>query len=252
MLPDNFLPLPENHPLRSIAPREHSFTARWFAVPRLGDVLPVLALVLPLTACSVVSDSLLRKRLALDRVSQAEMIGGAVTLPVMLGCAFAGLGIWTLVIGGLLAPAVRSVATFAFAPWRPGLHIGGERIKEMLRFSLATLGVRIMWALREDSDVLVIGKITGQATLGLYSMAKELALLPGAKISTVVNMLSSPMMAELQTNIDAMRTAFYRAVRLTAAITVPTSVGMALVANEAVSVLLGPKWLPSVPLLRLL
>jgi O-antigen/teichoic acid export membrane protein len=45
--------------------------ARWFDVPRLAEVLPVLALVLPLTACSVVSDSLLRKRLALDRVSQA-------------------------------------------------------------------------------------------------------------------------------------------------------------------------------------
>ena len=226
--------------------------ARWFAVPRLGDVLPVLALVLPLTACRVVSDSLLRKRLALDRVAQAEMIGGAVTLPVMLGCAFVGLGVWTLVVGSLLAPAVRSVATFAFAPWRRGLRIGGGRFKEVLRFSLATLGVKIMWALREDSDVLVIGKITGQLTLGFYSMAKELALLPGTKISTVVNMLSSPMMAELQTNIDAMRTSFYRAVRLTAAIAVPTSAGIALVANEAVSVLLGPKWLTSVPLLRLL
>jgi len=50
--------------------------AGWFKIPRLAQVLPVSALVLPLTACSVVSDSLLRKRLALDRVSQAEVIGG--------------------------------------------------------------------------------------------------------------------------------------------------------------------------------
>jgi PST family polysaccharide transporter len=226
--------------------------ARWFAVPRLADVLRVLALVLPVTALRVVPDSLLRRHLALDRVSQAEVIGGVVTLPVMLGCAFAGLGVWTLVIGALLAPAVRSAATFAFAPWRPGLHIGGARVKELLSFSLAALGVKIMWALREWSNTLVIGKITGPATLGLYSMAEELALLPGSKISTVVNMLSLPIMAELQTDVDAMRTTFYRAIRLTAAIAVPTSAGMALVADEAVSVLLGPKWLPAVPLLRLL
>jgi len=76
--------------------------------------------------------------------------------------------------------------------------------------------------------------------------------LPGSKISAVVNMLSSPMMAALQTDIDAMRAAFYRAVRLTAAIAVPTSAGMALVANEGVAVLLGPKWSPLVPLLQLL
>ena len=226
--------------------------ARWFDVPRLAEVLPVLALVLPITACGVVSDSLLRKRLALDRVSQAEVIGGAVTLPVMLGCALAGLGVWTLVIGSLLAPATRTAVTIAFAAWCPGVRLGGPRVREVVHFSLASLGVKILWALREQADVVVIGKLAGQVTLGLYTMGKELAFLPGSKISTVVNMLSTPMMAELQANVDAMRAAFYRAVRLTAAIALPTSTGIALVADEMVATLLGPKWMPAVPLLRLL
>ena len=123
----------------------------------------------------------------------------------------------------------------------------------MIRFSLATFGVKTLWVLREWSNTLVIGKISGQvATIGLYSMAEELALTPGSKISAVVNMLSSPVMAELQRDIDAMRAAFYRAVRLTAAIAVPASAGISLVADEMVTVLLGPKWLASVPVLRLL
>jgi O-antigen/teichoic acid export membrane protein len=113
-----------------------SIIARWFAVPRVAEVLPVLALVLPLTACSVVSDSLLRKQLALHRISQAEIIGGVVALPVMLGCALSGLGVWALVAGSLVQPGARSIATFAFAPWRPGLRIGGERAKEVLDFSI--------------------------------------------------------------------------------------------------------------------
>jgi O-antigen/teichoic acid export membrane protein len=226
--------------------------AGWFAVPRLADVLPVLALALPVSACSVVSDSLLRKRLALDRVSQAEVIGGVVTLPVMLSCALAGFGVWALVFGWLVGWVVKSVAIFAFAPWRPGLPIGGERAREMISFSLTTLGASIMWTLKEQTDVLVIGKITGQVSVGLYAMAKDLAMLPTSKISTVVNMLSSPVMAELQTNIEAMRGALYRAVRLTSAIALPTSAGVALVADDLVAVLLGPKWLPAVTVLRLL
>ncbi|HEX4615735.1 MAG TPA: lipopolysaccharide biosynthesis protein [Stellaceae bacterium] len=227
--------------------------ARWFAAPRLAEVLPALSLVLPLTACRVVSDSLLRQRLALDRVSQAEVISTMVSLPLTLGCALAGLGVWTLVIGSLVTPTVRSAATFAFAPWCPGLRIGGARVKEVVHFSLATLGVKMMWALREWGNTLVIGKVTGQVdTVGLYTMAEEIALLPATKISTVVNMLSSPVMAELQGDIDAMRTAFYRAVRLTAAIALPVSAGMALVAEDMVAVLLGPKWLSIVPILRLL
>ena len=229
-----------------------SVIATWFAVPRLAEVLPVLALGLPVNACTVVSGSLLRKRLALDRVSQAEIIGAVMTLPVMLCCALAGLGVWTLVIGSLVGWVVRGAVIFAFAPWLPGLRIGGERAKEVIHFSLTTLGITMLWAIREQSDVAVIGKITGQVTVGLYSMAKDLAMLPTAKISSVVFLLSSPMMAELQTDIAAMRRAFFRAVRLTASIALPASAGMALVADDMVAVLLGPKWLPAVRVLRLL
>ena len=185
-------------------------------------------------------------------MSQAEIIANAVALPVMVGCALAGFGVWTLVTGSLVVLVVKSVATFAFAPWLPGIRIGGKRAKEILDFSLTTLGVSVMWALKEQTDVLVIGKITGQVTVGFYSMAKDLAMMPTSKISNVVNTLSSPMMAELQTDFEAMRGAFYRAVRLTSAIALPTSTGVALVADELVGVMLGPKWLPAVTILRLL
>ena len=226
--------------------------ANWFAVPRIAELLPAVALVLPITACSVVSDGLMRKRLAFDRVSQAEIFAGLVTMPVTLGCALAGLGVWALAVGSLVGPAVRGTATIAFSRWHPGLHLGGKRIKEIIKFSLATLGVKTLWALREETDVVVLGKVTGDFTLGLYSMAKELALLPASKLSGIVNTLSSPLLAELQTDIDAMRVVFYRAVRLTAVIAVPTSAGIALVADDMVAVLLGPKWSPVGPLLRLL
>jgi len=228
--------------------------AGWFAVPPLAKVLPVLALVLPVTACSVVSDSLLRKSLALNRVSQAEIIANLVALAVMVGCAlvFPDFGVGILVTGSLLVAVVKSFTTFAFAPWLPGFRIGGKRAKEMLDFSLTALGASVMWSLKEQTDVLVIGRITGQDTVGLYSMAKDLAMLPTSKISNVINTLSSPMMAELQTDVEAMRGAFYRAVRLTSAIALPTSTGVALVADELVPVMLGPKWVLAVPILRLL
>jgi O-antigen/teichoic acid export membrane protein len=229
-----------------------SVIADWFAAARLADVLPVLGLGLPLNACTVVSASLLRKQLALDQVSQAEIIGAVVTLPVMLSCALAGFGVWTLVIGSLVSWLARGAVILAFAPWLPGLHIGGKRAKEILHFSLTTFGVNILWAFREQADVAVIGKIAGQDTVGLYSMAKDLAMLPTAKISSVVFALSSPMMAELQTDVATMRRAFFRAVRLTAAIAWPASAGVALVADDMVAVLLGPKWRPAVTVLRLL
>jgi teichuronic acid exporter len=226
--------------------------ADWFGTPKLAEVLPIVGLVLPVTACSVVSDSLLRKRLELDRVSQAEIIGGVVTLPIMLGCAMAHMGIWTLVVGALVGPAVRSATTCAFAPWLPRLKVGGERFREVIHFSIATMGVKFLWVLREQADVFVLGKVAGDVTVGIYDMAKQLALLPSTRISSVVNMLSTPVMAELQDDVESMRTALYRATRLTASLALPTAAGVALVADELVDLLLGPKWTTVTPILTLL
>jgi O-antigen/teichoic acid export membrane protein len=110
-----------------------------------------------------------------------------------------------------------------------------------------------MWSLREAANSVVLGKVTGQAAIvGLYTMADDMAHLPGQKISPVINMLASPVLAELQTDIDGLRETLYRALRLTVAIVVPTSAGIALVADDMVAVLLGPKWLPAAPLIRLI
>jgi O-antigen/teichoic acid export membrane protein len=67
--------------------------AGWFFSPMLSDVLRVVGLALPLTAIRIVPDSLLRKRLALDKVSQAEIAAVVVTIPVVLGMAWVGAGV---------------------------------------------------------------------------------------------------------------------------------------------------------------
>src|SRR5881296_3626154 len=51
---------------------------------------------LVLYALRTVPDSLLRKRLELDRVSQAEMAAMLAATPVVLGMAWAGAGVWAL------------------------------------------------------------------------------------------------------------------------------------------------------------
>ena len=62
--------------------------AAWFASPRLLDVLRVVGLSLPLVAVRLVPDSLLRKQLKLDKVSQARIASTVVSIPVVLGMAW--------------------------------------------------------------------------------------------------------------------------------------------------------------------
>lgn len=226
--------------------------AAWFGSPALSDVLRVAGLGLPVAAARIVPESLLRKRLELDRVSQAEIAATLAAVPVMLGMAAAGAGVWALVAGNLLMPLVQGAVIFGFVRWRPGLRLGSERLSPFLRFGLATLGTRVGWAAYQQADSLVLGKISGGVALGFYSMAKQLALLPVDKVSVVVNQLASPLMAELQADRRAMRGSFLRAVRLAGCLAIPLSAGTALVADDLVLVALTEKWLPAVPVLQVL
>jgi O-antigen/teichoic acid export membrane protein len=226
--------------------------AAWFASPRLTRILRVVGLILPLLAIRVVPDSLLRKRLDLDKVAQAEVISAMVNIPVMLSMAWAGAGVWALVAGALVAPLVQGMVIVWFVQWWPGLQVRGRRLRELLHFSLATFGARACWAVYEQADSFILGKVSGTLVLGFYSIAKQVALLPVEKVAAVVNQLASPVMAELQADPGAMRATLLRCLRLVAWVTFPLCIGLAVVAKDLVWLALTDKWTSAIPIIRVL
>ena len=226
--------------------------ATWFDSPRLSAVLRVAGLALPLVALRVVPDGLLRRQIALDRVSRAEVAGALVTIPVVLGLAWRGAGVWALVAGSLTAPLIQTSFNFALVRWRPGLQIGGEKVKGILHYSLAILGTRLCWAVYEQADSFVLGKVSGADVLGFYSMAKQLALLPVEKVSGMVNQLATPVMAELQSDREALRATFLKGVRLVAWTAFPLCIGMMMIARDLVETVLTEKWISAVPVIQVL
>ena len=234
--------------LFAVAPRIEA----WFAAPRLATVIRVLALALPIVAMRVVPENLLRKDLRLDKISQAEIVASLSTLPVVLGLAASGFGVWALVASGLIPHVTQGFVCFRLVSWRPGIEVGSRRLREILHYSLATLGSRLLWSVLEQADSFVLGKVSGQAALGVYSMAKQLAILPVTKISVMASQLSSVVMARQQSDRQAMRGSFRRALRMVACLTIPVCLGIALLADDTVRVVLGPKWLEAAPLLRLM
>jgi teichuronic acid exporter len=226
--------------------------AVWFGSPRLLMVLRVLGLALPLVAVRIVPDGLLRRRIEFDRVSRAEVAAALMTIPVVVGMAWAGFGVWALVTGALTTPLVQSAVTFTLVRWRPGLQLGGRRVREVLHYSGAMLGTRVCWAVYEQADAFILGKASGDAVLGLYSMAKQLALLPVEKLSGMINQLATPVMAELQADREGLRAAFLKAVRLVAWAAFPLCIGLTLVARDLVEVVLTEKWISAVPVIQVL
>jgi O-antigen/teichoic acid export membrane protein len=224
--------------------------AQWFDSPQLTNVLRVSSVTLLLFAFRLVPDAMLRKRLALDKIAQAEMVSVAAAMPVMLILAWDGAGVWALVFSSVVQAVTVVCALIAFYPWWPRLRFSGRRLPAMLRFSVSAIGANLGWSLYSQADSLIVGKLTNEQTLGMYAMAKQLAIMPVTKISVVVNQLAAPVMARIQNERDRLRTNFLRLVRLVTCLTLPLCVGLALVAGDLIPVVLGDKWMGVTPLFQ--
>ena len=226
------------------------FIADWFGSPRFVDALRLGSVSLFFAPIQFVPDSMLRKQLMFDKLSQAEIASALLTIPIMLTMAWKGFGLWTLVYGTLAGGAIHTILLLLCYPWRPGWSFNTGRIGQMLRYGFSGVGVSIGWFVYAQMDTLIVGKLIGEQALGFYSMAKQIALLPVTKISTVVNQLVFPVMAEWQDNEARLRSLFLKVVRIVACVTLPVSLGLAVVADDFFPLILGPQWLDAMPIFQ--
>ena len=103
----------------------------------LALVLPVAGFSVLFAALRVVPESLLRRHLRLDRVSQSEGAAAAVGLLVAVGFALHESGVWALVYADLAAGATRAGLTAWFSGWRPRPRFEFKALHQLLRYGLA-------------------------------------------------------------------------------------------------------------------
>jgi teichuronic acid exporter len=228
------------------------FLSVYFSNPDLSLVLRVSGIAALLSVVRVVPEALLRKRLHLDKISLGEVLAAGVNIPLVLGLAWAGAGVWALVAGMMSAAIVQCILSFVYAGWSPGLHVGSKRFRRLLGYSWASLGSKLSWSVYNQSDRIVLGRVVGSSTLGFYAMATDLALVPVEKVASVVNQILAPVLAESQGDHEAMSRSLLRGVRLVAWAVFPLCFGLMAFADPAIPLVLTAKWSPIIPLLQVL
>jgi len=224
----------------------------WFAAPGLSPVLRVASLSLLLICARVVPDGLLRRDIKLDKVAKAQMLGSILGALVGVATALAGGGVWALVYATLATALVTTYASYVFCHWWPGWRLGTRQFGAIVSFSLAALGTKLIFVLRSRVDEFVVGKVLGQAPLGFYLMARNLALMPVDRLGGIIGQLATSVMASLQTERGHQADILLQSIRLVAAISFPICIGMLLEAQDLVLVMLGPHWVSMVPVFQIL
>ena len=225
---------------------------RLIAEPGLAPILETLSLAAILTGLGVVPEHLLRRHLRFRALMTAAIVSQALGNGlVAIVLALLGYGVWALVWGMLARQAVFTLVVVACQPPPRRLRLAAPEVAELLRTATGFSAIALLNVVSWHGVHFVIARILGPASLGLYTRAHRLALVPASPGPVLTNVLL-PAMARRQRQPERLRAVQLHGVEMLSLAALPASLAIAVAAPEIVSFVLGGQWDAAVPALRIL
>lgn len=224
--------------------------AQFFDEPRLTAVMLVLGastLVGGLENIGIVN---FRKDLDFGREFAYSLIRKTASVCVGVSSAIVFRSHWALVAGIVSGSATGLVASYLMHPYRPRWSLISARA--LFQFSKWLMVDNALYFLRHRSVDFMIGKTSGAAALGLFSLSYELGTVANANLAAPIERAMFPGYARMASSLDMLRDGYLSVNGLTALLIAPVAVGIAAVAPLLIPVLFGQKWLASIPFLQVI
>jgi PST family polysaccharide transporter len=215
--------------------------AAFFKTPQLILVIVVTCTGLIPLGFRAVSEGLLNRDMRFRTLSLLDATTSIIAATTTLLMVFFGLGYWSLVIGNLAGYTAQSVLVVTVRPHRFAMPRLGA-LRKPLIFGWHVLVSVLASSSYEKLDNVTAGRMLGQASLGIYGMAWNLANVPMEKLTTLVTTTIPTYFAAVQTEPAALRRYLRTLTETLALATFPATIGLALVARDLIPFALGDKW----------
>lgn len=215
--------------------------AGFFRAEQLVPVVLVLGATFVVQSAKTVPESLLIQAQRFRLLAGVETGRALSAALVTVVCALQGWGYWSLVAGYVASALLATGATVWLQP------VAFERPKRdvifpVMRVSLDVVGSRLAWYCYSNADFFVAGRVLGSTPLGIYTMAWTIATAPVDRIAATLNQVSQSFFAENRYDMEALRKQFLTMTEGIGLATMPACLGIALVADDLVATVLGPRW----------
>jgi O-antigen/teichoic acid export membrane protein len=170
--------------------------AYFYHTPTLAFVLPVAALYFIFVGSSSISISLLQRRLQFVTLNVFELFFELISALAHMLFAYLNPTVWALVLGGLVPPAARMIASYFLLPeLQHRFYISKHYAWQIFGFGKWIFLASLVYFLSMNFDRLFLGKAAPLALLGVYGMARSLSDPIGALVTRLCNYIVFPVFA---------------------------------------------------------
>jgi O-antigen/teichoic acid export membrane protein len=228
------------------------FIASFYGKSILKPVIMVSSIGFVLSPLMSIHNSILTKNLEFKKIGVLGVLNQILSGGASIALALANFGVWSLVLGKLVAQAILIPVYWKTARWIPKFRFRKRSFHELFPFSSSLLGFNMLNYFSRNFDNLIVGKYLGAVTLGYYSVAYNLMLKPLQLVSWSVGRVLFPTFSSIQEEKDRVRAAYTKVVRTISIVTFPMMTGLMIVAREFVLTFYGGRWEPAIFPLQLL
>jgi polysaccharide transporter, PST family len=216
--------------------------AQFYGEPVVRSLFAVTSIGFFVSALRMTSTALLVRDMqfrTLELCQIAATLLGAVTGITM---AVADYGAWAIVGQQLAETTALTVLVLCLMRWRPSLTFSVATLRRLGRFAGNVFAENLFFQAGRNSSTLLIGRFLGASSAGVYALATNVILVPFSRIAAPLQQVFFPAFSQMSDDRPRVADVWIRATRLVGAISIPSLVGLMIVAPDMVQVVLGPKW----------
>jgi len=226
--------------------------ASFFKEPRAAIVLRVISLTLILQGLRNVGVVYFRKNLDFRKQFYLDIVPLTAYICVIIPLAYYLRNVWALVLAYLVSACVNCIVSYVMHPYRPRFDFCIEKARSLFSFGKWILGLSILGMIRQQGMTMFVGRVLGIPMLGFYNRAGAFSTMVLQQVTDIVWKVGYPAYSQLQLNPDRFKPAYLKTLQILTFIGIPMAGGLFVMSRDFVHLFLTDKWLPVVPLMRIL
>jgi O-antigen/teichoic acid export membrane protein len=226
--------------------------SRFYKEPQLFLLVRVIGLGLVINALTIIHRTILTRELNFKLQAVISVIASVFSGIISIVLAFNGFGVWSLAFKTIAQGLIILVLFWTLNRWRPIFVFSIASFRELFNYGYKLLISALIYTANTNLFYLVIGRYFSATELGYYNRADQFKNLPSSNITGIIQRVSFPVLSSVQNDAVKLKAGYQKLIKSTMFITFILMIGMASVAKPMVIVLIGEKWLLSVPYLQLL
>lgn len=216
--------------------------ASFYDIPILTSVMRVSGISLIIGAIGITQGVQLTRELDFKRPALVSTLTSVLSGIAGIVAAYYGLGVWSLVVQGLLNSILSCLTIIYLVRWKPTFELSHESFRYLWGFGSKMLVTGLISTIYANIYSIVIGKVYNAKELGLYNRGNRSAHLFPDTICSIFTANTLPILSQLRSDHNRMISVYRKYVILTSFLNIPLCLILAALAKPYIIFFLTDKW----------